>query len=218
VTDRSKLIDLLVKSERYDAALNEYLQLGDEYARAEQYAKAAEKFAEGLRLATRTASAVEVTNPLRHRLAEARLKQNDLKGALAVYQEIVTRVPEDERARVFVIDIEFRLEQSAAALRDLDELLTRFRAEGAGKKITGVLEGLAQSYPRETALRAWLAQHYLTINNPTKAIAELDALGDLQLNAGQKQAAAATIRQIIALNPPQIKDYQKLLEQIGGSN
>ncbi len=218
VTNRSKLIDLLVKSERYDAALDEYLQLGDEYARGEQFAKAAEKYAEGLRLATRTASAAAAPNQLRHRLAEARLKQSDLKGALAVFQEIVKFAPEDERARVFGIDLEFRLEQSAAALRDLDELLTRFRTQGVGQKITGVLEGLTQSYPRETALRARLAQHYINMNNPAKAITELDALGELQLNAGQKQAAAATIRQIIALNPSQTQDYQKLLEQIGGSN
>ena len=35
-------------------------------------------------------------------------------------------------------------------------------------------------------------------------------------NAGLTQQAIATIRAIIALNPPNVQAYQKLLAQIGG--
>ncbi|MBI3913098.1 MAG: tetratricopeptide repeat protein [Chloroflexi bacterium] len=215
VTDRSKLIDLLTKQGRTDSALEEYLELGNEYARDGQFAKAAERFSEGMRLATRAGITSAPANQLRQQLANARAQQGDLKAALAVYQEIARETPGDERARVLVIDLEFRLEQTAAGLRDLEELLTYFRAQGANQKIGGVLEGLAKSYSREPALRALLAQHYLTTGNPAKAIVELDALGEMQLNAGQKPAAAATIRQIIALNPPQVDGYKKVLAQIG---
>ncbi len=215
VTDRSKLIDLLVKDERYDLALEEFLELGNEYARADQLSKAAEKYAEGLRLAARVGITTRAASNLREHLAETRIKQGDLKGALATYQEMSQAAPADERARVVIIDLEFRLQQTAAGLRDLEELLTRFRTQGAPQKISGVLEGLAKSYSSEPALRALLAQHYLGVGNSSKAIRELNALGELQLGAGAKAAAAATIRQIIALNPPQVQDYRQLLEQIG---
>ncbi len=216
VTDHSKLIDLLAKENRHDAALEELLELGNKYARAEQYAKAAEKYAEGLRLAARVGIVSNTVSHLRERLAETRVKQGDLKGALAAYQEIGKAAPDDERTRILIIDLEFRLEQNAAALRDLEELLARFRAQGTNQKTTSVLEGLAQSYSREPALHALLAQHYIAIGNKPKSIAELDALGELQLSLGQKEGAAATIRQIIALGPAQVEDYKQLLEQIGG--
>lgn len=215
VTDRSKLIDLLTQEERYDAALDEYLELGNEYARTDQLAKAAEKFTEGMRFAARAGITSKIAARLRQSLADVKIRQGDLKAALATYQDIAQQDANDERARVLIVDLEFRLEQTTAALRDLDELLARFRAQGANQKITNVLDGLVKSYSSVPSLRALLAQHYLTMGNPAKAIAELDALGEMQLGAGQKQAAAATIRKIVALNPPQVEGYKQLLEQIG---
>jgi hypothetical protein len=38
----------------------------------------------------------------------------------------------------------------------------------------------------------------------------------MQLNAGLTKQAVATIRAIIALNPPNVQAYQKLLARIGG--
>ena len=54
VSDRSKLIDILTQQGRMDAAIEEYLELGEGHTRAGQLDKAAEKFGEGVRLAVRS--------------------------------------------------------------------------------------------------------------------------------------------------------------------
>jgi len=124
-------------------------------------------------------------------------------------------LPEDERAHFYVVDLEFRLGQPAAALRDLEEMLTRYQSRGEPQKATAVLESLAQSYPNEGGLANRLAQNYVAVGAKEKAISTLDALGELYLSAGQKQSAVETIKQILELDPPRAEDYQKLLQQIG---
>ena len=213
---RSKLIDLLAQQDRLEEALEQYLNLGDSYAQANQVGKALEKLGEGVRLATRAGSTSKIALTLRHRLAEMRARQNDFKGALAAYQEIHQQSPEDERAQFYIVDLEFRLNQTAAALRDLEELLTRYQTRNEPQKIAGVLDAMVQNYPNEADLAQRLAQHYLTTGARDKAIATLDVLGEAQLSAGDKRAAAATIRQITELNPPRVEDYRRLLKEIGG--
>lgn len=215
VSDRSKLIDLLIQQKRTDDALEQFLILGDGQARAGNFAKAAEKFAEGIRIAAREKVNSPATLTLRHRLAESRAKQGDFKAALDMYQEIRQQFPDDERARFYAVDLEFRLGQSSQALGDLEDLLRRYESRGEPEKATSMLEALSQSYPNETGLLDRLGRNYAAAGAPDKAIATLDTLGELYLSSGQKQAAAATIRQILSMNPPRADDYKKLLGQIG---
>jgi tetratricopeptide (TPR) repeat protein len=216
VGTRSRLIDLLVQQNASEEALEQYLNLGDSYARVNQVGKALEKFGEGVRLATRTGNTGKSALTLRHRLAEMRARQNDFKGALTAYQDIRQHSPDDERAQFYIVDLEFRLNQPNAALRDLEELLARYQTRNEPQKTVAVLEALTQSYPNEPDLAMRLAQHYIAAGVTDKAITTLDTLGEAQLSAGNKRGAAATIRQIIELKPPRVEDYQKLLREISG--
>ena len=101
-------------------------------------------------------------------------------------------------------------------MRDLDALLTRYQSRGESPKVVGVLEALVQAYPNEAGLTQRLAQGYEMTGARDKAVATLDALGEHQLGAGNRDAAIETIRHIIALNPPRIEEYQKLLQELGG--
>jgi hypothetical protein len=49
-----------------------------------------------------------------------------------------------------------------------------------------------------------------------EAIENLDALGELQLEAGLHKDATVTIKTIIKLKPDNINDYKRLLAQLGG--
>lgn len=214
VGTRAKLIDLLIQQNRVDEALEQYLELGESFARVNQVGKALEKFAEGIRLATRAGHSSKMLLTLRHRLAEMRARQNDFAGALSAYQEIRQSSPEDERAHFYIVDLEFRLGQVSAAMRDLEELLARYQKRNEPQKITDVLEALVQSYPAEIPLTLRLAEHYRALGNLERAVTILDALGEAQLSLGNKRVAADVIRRIIELNPPQVEDYKKLLQQI----
>ena len=163
------------------------------------------------------ATARDITERRKTELLAARSAKElaDFKAALDMYQEIRQQFPDDERARFYAVDLEFRLGQSSQALGDLEDLLRRYESRGEPEKATSMLEALSQSYPNETGLLDRLGRNYAAAGAPDKAIATLDTLGELYLSSGQKQAAAATIRQILSMNPPRADDYKKLLGQIG---
>jgi tetratricopeptide (TPR) repeat protein len=71
-----------------------------------------------------------------------------------------------------------------------------------------------QVAPKAPAPHARLAQVYLKTDQKDKALEELDILGDLELEHGNKEAAIAAIRQIIALSPAGVEGYQRLLAQL----
>lgn len=71
-----------------------------------------------------------------------------------------------------------------------------------------------QADPKAPTPRARLAQVYLKTSQKDKALEELDILGDLELERGNKEAAMAAIRQIIALSPAGVEGYQRLLAQL----
>ena len=60
----------------------------------------------------------------------------------------------------------------------------------------------------------YLVDHYKKLGQNEKAIAELDGLGDLLLEAGRRDDAIGVIEEIISLSPPNIEAYQKLLKQL----
>ncbi|MBI5300845.1 MAG: tetratricopeptide repeat protein [Chloroflexi bacterium] len=215
VSNRTRLIDLLTQQNKTGEALEQYLSLGEVNARNGQLAKALERYSEGIRYAARAgATNSPFALNLRHRLAETRARQGDFKGAFAAYQEIRQQSPDDERAHFYVIDLQLRQGQTEAALRDLDDLLKRYRARGESSKVLGVLEALTQAYANDAELIHRLAQDYAAAGAVEQAVAALDALGEAQMRGGQRQAAAETIRQIIALNPPRVEDYRNLLQEI----
>ncbi len=211
---RSKLIDLLQQQGRTSSALSEYLAMGAVFTRQGGYDKAAETFAEAIQVASRSGSAGPIVLELRQRLAEARMLQQDYPGALAAYQDLRQQAPGDERVQVKVIELQFRLGQSTAALKDLERLVAQYRVKGEWSNAIAALEGLVQISPKESSVWAWLAQCYMSAGDMHMAIHALDTLSELLLAEGRKQAAAATIRQIIALGPPNVEEYTSLLQQI----
>ena len=73
-----------------------------------------------------------------------------------------------------------------------------------------------RAYPDEWVLRQRLADVYHQQGRTSDAVAQLDTLGELQMAADLKEEAMETIRKIIAMNPPEVDDYRRLLEELGG--
>jgi predicted Zn-dependent protease len=90
------------------------------------------------------------------------------------------------------------------------------KTKGKDAKALAILEDLAKSRPSDMALRARLAQAYSERGRTADAIEQLDALGELQLDAGLQAEAASTIRTILALRPADPSGYQRLLDQLTG--
>jgi regulator of sirC expression with transglutaminase-like and TPR domain len=115
-----------------------------------------------------------------------------------------------------LVDLNYRQGNQVEAIRRLDRLLSIYAKQKQVNRITQLLEEMVTLYPNDTGLRSRLASIYRQLGRKKDAIVQLDALGELQLEAGLHKDAANTIRQIIGMNPDHVDDYKKLLAQLGG--
>jgi tetratricopeptide (TPR) repeat protein len=153
---------------------------------------------------------------IKHRVADIDQMRLDMRKAQKTYEEIIQLAPSDERAHRMLIDIHYRQNNQVEAIQKLDALLGIYAKSKQINRITQLLEELVTMYPNDTGLRSRLAAIYRQLSRKEDAIKQLDALGELQLEAGQHQDAINTIRQIVSLNPSGIEDYRRLLSQLGG--
>jgi tetratricopeptide (TPR) repeat protein len=211
---RARFIELLVTHGEIDEALEHYLNLADSYRHLAQIDQAQEIYEESLRLAPRGSSNRRWEVQILHRLGDIHMQRVDWRHAIGVYERICKLAPADERARSALMDLYYRVNRPDLAIVELDGLLKIYRENDRPERILGVLEDAVREWPDSLPLRTRLAQVYLDAGDAQQALKHLDKLGDLQLEAGRYEDARATIRAIIALRPPNVADYQQLLDQL----
>jgi len=211
---RSKLIQLLIRHGEIDKALKHYLILADSYYHLAQMAQAREVYQEALRLAPRGSDEHEWTVRILHKIGDIDMQQVNWRRAASVYERIRDLEPGDERARLSLMELHYRLGNPQKAIQELDLLLQTYRGEGRLERMFAVLDDLIDRWPDRIPLRARIAQAHLDAGNTEEALEHLDRLGDLQLDAGRTEEAKSTIEAIIALNPPDVDEYEMLLERI----
>ncbi len=213
---RSKLIDILVSHGKIEEALEHYLVLAESYYNLAQMDRAREIYQEALKLAPRGAPGQRWTVRILHKVGDIDMQRVDWKRAVGVYEQIRKEAPDDERARLTLMELYQRLGRPDLAVTELDDLIKTCRERGKTEHIFTILEGAVDERPDDIPLRTRLAQAHLDAGNVDQALLHLDKLGDLQMNAGRADDARATIRAIIALNPPNVAAYKQLLAQING--
>lgn len=213
---RAKLIDILISHGQIEDALEHYLMLAESYYNLAQMDRARDTYEEALRLAPRSAPGRQWTVRILHKIGDIDMQCVDWKRATEIYERIRKMAPDDERARLTLMDLYYRLGRPELAVMELDDLLKVCREAGKVERTFVILEDAVAERPEDVPLLTRLAQAHLDAGNVEQALQHLDRLGDLQLNAGRPEDARATIRAIIALNPPNIVAYQQLLEQIEG--
>ncbi|CAG0936112.1 hypothetical protein TFLX_04978 [Thermoflexales bacterium] len=215
VNIRTKLIEMLMSYGQIDRALEQYLSLADTYYQLASTEKAREKYLEALAVAPRGSTGRLWTNQIMHKLGELDMERGDWRRALQTYEQIKKIDPGDDKARLNLVELYYKV-QPQRALQEVDEVLKTYRTSGKAKRLVPFLEEQVRAHPKDIGLRARAAQVCIETGLKNEGITHLNTLGELQLNAGMTQQAIATIRAIIALNPPNVQAYQKLLAQIGG--
>jgi tetratricopeptide (TPR) repeat protein len=212
---RAKLIDLLISHGKIDEALEHYLILADSYYQLAQIEQARKMYQEALQLAPRGSDERRWEVRILHEIGDIHMQRVEWKRAVEVYEQICKLAPEDERARSTLMHLYYRLDRPELAIVELDSLLTIYRKNGEVQRIFALLEDEVRERPDNILLRTRLAQAYLDAGDAKKALGHLDKLGDLLLEAGRYDDAKATIRAIIALQPPNVVAYEQLLDQLG---
>ncbi|MBN2003082.1 MAG: tetratricopeptide repeat protein [Anaerolineae bacterium] len=210
------IIDLLVKHGRIDEALQQYLEVADAYYQLAQPERARETYNEAIRLAPRGTDHRQWEVRILHKLADLDMQRLDWLAAIKDYEEIVRVSPDDERAHLGLFRLYPRTGRPHLAVGALDKLIKRCLENQKADKALAILEDLIQEMPDNLPLRARAAQLYLNMGNRAKALEHLDVLGDLQMDAGQQDAATKTIEAILALNPPNRQSYVDLYKEMTG--
>ncbi|NIV29650.1 MAG: tetratricopeptide repeat protein [Anaerolineae bacterium] len=167
-----------------------------------------------MRLVPRASNETEWQVRLLRHMSDIHMRRADWQGAAELYEQIVTRVPEDERARLNLIDLYYKLGRIKEADTETVTLSDYYRARGEDERALALLEEAVRLQPRQMPLRARMARAYIDAGMRDKAIHELDTLGELQLDSGLRKQAMATVQFIISLNPEDADAYRQLLAQL----
>jgi len=212
---RLSLIDLLEREGQQERMLDEYIGLAGAYFQLAETDQARDTYNEALRLAQRVNAPTEKRVEILYHLADIHTNRLDFRQALRTYEQVRSLAPEEQRARRELIDIHYRQNNPLEAIKELDGLLQVYAKQKRGDLILRTLEEMVAARTGDMALRARLGAVYRQVNRKMDAIAQLDALGAMQLEAGMYNEARTTIKQIIALGPTDVEQYKQLLSQLG---
>lgn len=211
---RSRLIDLLIEQDHIEDALREYMELADVYYSLADLDNARSTYTEALRLAQQTNADRSWRVKIMHRMADIDLQSLDWRQALRIFEQIRTLQPDDEQARARLIELNFRLGQEAQAMTELENYITHLLETGRRDAALEFLKAQAHDNPGRPLVRRRLADLYRHAGKVDEAITELDAAGELFLDAGNRDEAIRTLELILALRPPRAASYQQLLDQL----
>jgi len=211
---RQRLIRLLETQGRFDEALVHYIELAELFRQMAQIDLARKTLADAVAHAEQVGAGNASKLRLLKMLGDIEVSRLDWRMALDVYQKIRQLDPTNADARARLIDLNLRLGQEDQAAEALDGHLEQLVNAGHGTQALELLEDLAREHPGKQALHARLADAYRAAGRKADAIAQYDALGELQLDAGQTQAAIKTIQTIVDLEPPDSSGYVDLLANL----
>ena len=214
MSPRRLLIDQLMVLNQVEDAINEYLDYADIYYRMADLERARETYMEVLNLVQQS----HLGNPWRvqilHHIADIDRQSLDWRQALRIYEKIRLLEPGDEKARHNLVELNFRLGLEDQAQGEMDNYLAHLNQTDQQEAAIDFLESLVREVPARPYLRNRLAQYYYKAGRTADAIAQLDAVEKLLIEAGDTTGAIRTVEAILALNPPNIGEYRERLNRL----
>ncbi len=211
---RSQLISLLMDQGKNKDAIQQTMNLAGIYYQMADLDKTRLTYTEALRLAQQSrADRGEVVQVLL-KIADIDLQRLDLRQAIRVFEQIRTIEPEDMNARIQLVNLNFRLSQDNAAYTEIDNFIGILENGGKRPKAVEFLNRIIAECSEKLELRKRLADLLVRYGSIPEAVEQLDAIANAMLDAGNSAGAATMIKAIIALNPPNLSDYQEALKQL----
>jgi hypothetical protein len=104
--------------------------------------------------------------------------------------------------------------QTNMAMSELDSYLKLMEAPEEAAKSGHFIEKLLDDRPGQVGLQQRMVNFYVSHDQTDKAVEKLDGLAEKLLKGEDKINALATVKRIIALNPPNASEYQKLYTEL----
>ncbi|MDA1329536.1 MAG: tetratricopeptide repeat protein [Chloroflexi bacterium] len=211
---RLHLIDQVTARGDIEEAISQYLELADVFYRLAQLDRARETYETALRLAQSTDLDSTWTAQILHQMADIDLQRFDWRKALRVYEQLRTLVPEDEGARENLVKLNLRLTQEEKANTELDNYLSYLNSRSRDDAAGEFLRELVKELPEYVLGRRRLAEHYQQVGNRDEAINQWNKVGEMLVQAGDREGAKVAVRAVLSLNPPNAERYQQFLQRL----
>jgi tetratricopeptide (TPR) repeat protein len=211
---RDQLISILIDQGKITEAIQQTMNLAAIYYQMADLDKTRLTYTEALRLAQQ--SRVERTEVVQIllKIADIDLQRLDLRQAIRVFEQIRTLEPEDIYARTHLVNLNFRLGQDNAANAEIDNFINQLDNSGKRTKVIEFLGAVIAERSEKLDLRKRLADLLVRYGDIPEAVEQLDVIANTMLDAGNKTGALSMIKAIIALSPPNVKDYQEILARL----
>ncbi len=213
---RTRLIEQLTARGEVDGAIEAYNDLADIYYRLAELDMARKTYTTALRLAQQPNANRQWGLQILKRMADIDLQRLDWKQALRVFEQIRTLQPDDASVRDRLVDLNLRLGQTQQAQAELDSFISYLDTHGLQTDAVTFLDRMIENHPDQPVLIRALASAYFKVGRLDDAVKELDALGEKLVEQGDNAGAVESIKQILAMNPPNAEQYQQVLAQLQG--
>ena len=216
VAGRTRLIDMLIDEGQIEDILSQYLELANTYYQLADLDTARATYTDALAYADRANADRAWKVRLLLQIGDIDMQRLAWKDALRVYEQVNKLSTYDEKARLMVIELSFRLGIPKQALAELDVFIQPMLAAKNLAKATQVVQELQTNYPEEPGLAVRLARLYQDQGKKEEAIAQYDQAAQMYLDTKQTPRAAELLNAIIALDPEHAEAYQRRLKQLVG--
>jgi len=208
---QTRLIELLIGQGELDKALEHYLSLADTHYRLAEMDEAIKQYKKALLLAPRGSPDRQWEIHIQRRLADIYMQRLDWEKAVESYEYILAHQPDDHEILIQLLELYRKLGNKSKARGIVKALVQLYERQENTHAIIEVIEEEAELTPDDIGLRIYLGEICSKAGRKRLAMDAWSEALQLQLAKGQRSQASATIRRIIALNPPNVSAYKKLL-------
>jgi tetratricopeptide (TPR) repeat protein len=211
---RGKLIEYLNSQGRIEEVLNEYMELAKVYYQLAELDMARKTCLTGAKLAQEAPHGRTWVVKFLNRIADIDMQRLDWRNAIKVYEQLCSLQPEEPSSRVKLIDLNLRLGQKANAISEVDSYVSHLQKGGQKDLPIGFLREMSKEHPDVLEFQRRLADLFIIDEKIPEAVKILDFVAKTLVQAGNKSAAVETLRLILKLNPPNVKEYQNAIQQL----
>jgi tetratricopeptide (TPR) repeat protein len=216
ITYRKELIDLLISQSRTDDAIEQYMQLADVYYHLAELDLSRQTYSFAFQIAQQQTTIKPWAAEILYKMVDIDMQRLDWRKAVLIYEQLCNIDPNDIQAKMQYVNLNFNLGNEKGALQTVKDFITELESSGRRETAINFLEDIVEFQPDRFKLRKKLADLYVRSGNIVKAVEVLDFIANELLDAGNQTSAVSIIQAIIALEPPNVKEYQEALNQLLG--
>ena len=215
---RNRLIAQLIAANQTESAVQEYMHLAEVYYRQADFSTSRRIYTDGLRLAHQTQVDRSLRVMILHRMADIDMQSLDWRQAMRVFEQIRTLQPDDKKARYRLVELNLRLNQEKQALSEMDQYLDHLLETQQEESAVAFMQTFASENPQLVSIRRRLADLYRRLGRKEEAVAQLDAIGELLLEGGDRAGAIQIMDTLLGLEPANRDAYELLLKELRGGS